>query len=157
MSLKFKIAKNTKDLEKIVNYDVEAFSDTAGVEWSMEGLKKEMKEGWEVYSVWAEEGLVDEKASKEIMAVLFVKVEDKVLHTKNTPIKMSYQGQGFSHLIKEFFEDMAKKGKFKEIVSYCLLDNFRAISLNETHGYTRKKEFQSEDGKTYLEWSKKLK
>jgi len=149
MSLVFKIASGKKRLQEIYNYNAEAFSEIVDIKWDLKQIKDEVESGWVVYSVSVEEG--------EIIAVCFVKEEGGVLRTKNTPIKIAYQGNEYSHRIKEFYESLAKKNKIKKIISYCSKDNFRMISLNQTHKYTQTKEFTDSEGHVLLEWTKILK
>lgn len=135
-----------KGLSDIYNFNIEAFSE-ADFNWTLSNLKKERKDGWKICSV---------KVEKQIIAAIFMKEEEGALHTKATPIKIDYQGKGYSHLIKEYFEEAAKKSKLKKIVNYCRRDNFRMISLNETHGYTRTGKLSDED-KNIIQWEKEIK
>lgn len=144
--LKFKRSETDKDLEQIFNYDYEAFSDTPDFDWTRDNLKKEVKEGWTLYQVLAE---------KEIVAVLFTKISGKNLLTKNTLIKLPFQGKGYSHDIKNFYEDLARENKINTIVNYCRRDNFRIVSLNETHGYEKTGK-STGDNNDILEWVKKV-
>lgn len=111
----------------------------------MEEIRNEVAEGWELYSV-----MVD----GEIIAALFFKADKDTLYTKNTAIKVSYQGSGFSHKIKEYFEKVAREKGLKHIAHYCRIDNFRMYSLNESHGY-RKTPKKMGDGQV-VEWMKDL-
>ena len=52
-------------------------------------------------------------------------------------IKMAFQGNGFSHQIKNFYEEEAKKQHLARLINYCPMDNFRMVALNESHGYKR--------------------
>jgi predicted GNAT family acetyltransferase len=126
--LSFVSTKNLDDIEKLYNYDAEVFTDSPDFVWSLDNLKKELKEGWKIYSVMLD---------NEIVAAAFLKEEKDGLHTKNTPVKLIYQGNGFSHQIKDFFEDQAREMKIHNILHYCSSHNFRMISLNESHGYER--------------------
>ena len=146
--LTFSTPLSDDDLLKIYNYNVQVFTDTPDFNWSLDNIKQEIKDGWKLYSVSAED--------EQIVAALFVKQTTDSLLTKATPIKLEYQGNGFSHLIKEFCEQMAKKQKLKKVVNYCRKDNFRMISLNETHGYARTG--RAIDGDANLvEWEKNIK
>lgn len=144
--LEFKKSESDNDIKEIFNFNAKAFADSQDFTWSEENIKKEIKDGWRLYSVSFDD---------DIVAALFLKEEDKVLYTKNTPIKLIYQGNGFSHKIKDFYEEVAKQNKLKKIVNYCPFDNFRMISLNEGHDYHK-------TGKTHgphdemLEWEKNL-
>jgi hypothetical protein len=40
-------------------------------------------------------------------------------------------------MIKNFYENEAKKAQVNKVVNYCPVDNFRMIALNESHGYKR--------------------
>jgi len=150
MSLYFKPNKSNEQLRNVFNYNVEAFSDIVDIPWSMEALEEERAAEWELYSVH-----VDDEAG-EIIAVLFVKEQEGVLLTKNTGLKISHQGQGYSHEIKDFFEDLAHEKGSSEIVSFCRKDDFRTISLNETHGYHQTNQFEDDKGMVFLEWTKKV-
>ena len=48
---------------------------------SLDDIKKEIKDGWKLFSVEVDE---------EIIAATFVKLEGKVLHCKNTSVKTNY-------------------------------------------------------------------
>ena len=75
--------------------------------------------------------------------------------TKNTSLKMNYQGSGYSHKIKEFFEKVARERKLKKIVHYCGIDNFRMYSLNESHGYKKTPHKLGTNGRV-VEWIKPI-
>lgn len=111
----------------------------------MDEIRNEVSEGWELYSV-----MVD----GEIIAALFFMTDKDTLYTKNTAIKVNYQGSGFSHKIKEYFEKVAREKGLKHIAHYCRIDNFRMYSLNESHGY-RKTQKKMGDGQV-VEWMKDL-
>lgn len=145
-NLKFRKSESDQEIKEIFNFNSKAFADSQDFTWSEENIKKEIKEGWKLYSVNFED---------DIAAALFIKQKDGVLYTKNTPIKLIYQGNGFSHRIKDFYEDFARKNNLNKIINYCPFDNFRMISLNEGHDYHK-------TGKTHgphdemLEWEKDL-
>lgn len=147
-NLVFKKAKTSKEIREIHEHTLNAFSDTPDFEWSVEALQQEVKEGWELFSAISLDG--------EIVAAALYKKEGNTLHTKNTAIKMSYQGSGFSHEIKDFFEKEARRLKVKKIVHYCRIDNFRMYSLNESHGFKKTQNKLGEDGQV-VEWVKVLK
>jgi len=126
--LVFKEAKKEEELVHLSNFDIQAFTDTSDFSWSLENIKKEVRTGWRLYSVMTDE---------EIVAAVLVKRVGDVLLTKNTPIKIAFQGNGFSHMIKDFYEEEAKKNQLKKVINYCPVDNFRMIALNESHGYRR--------------------
>lgn len=126
--LNFISGKSEKYLNEIFNFNVQAFADAQDFDWSQEGLKREISNGWTLYSA---------KVAEEVVCVLFVKVQDDKLFTKNTPVKIDFQGQGFSHEIKDFYEGIAEENSVREIFNYCPQDNFRMISLNEGHEYKR--------------------
>lgn len=128
IDLEFKEAKKEEEILNLSKFDVQAFTDTQDFSWTLENIKKELKTGWKLYSV-----LTDD----EIVAAVLVKRDGDSLHTRNTPIKMAFQGNGFSHQIKNFYEDEAKKLHITKVVNYCPVDNFRMIALNESHGYKR--------------------
>lgn len=145
MQLEFRKTTKESEFREIYEHNLDAFTDTPDFCWNLEEIKKEVKEGWELYAVYAE---------NEIIAAVFIKQENTDLLTKNTALKMSHQGSGFSHQIKEFLEEEAKKRGAKRIVHYCRIDNFRLYSLNESHGY-RKTGKQLDDGQI-VEWEKNL-
>ena len=127
-SLVFKEAKKEEEVVNLSKFDVQAFTDTQDFSWTLDNIKKEVKTGWKLYSVLTEQ---------EIVAAVLVKREGDTLHTKTTPIKMAFQGNGFSHQIKNFYEEEAKKFQIRNVINYCPVDNFRMIALNESHGYKR--------------------
>jgi predicted GNAT family acetyltransferase len=145
-SLNFTKTKSDKDIQDIYNFNVEAFADAQDFDWSVSNLKKEIKEGWNLYSV---------TYNNDIVAALFVKADDNTLFTKNTPIKMNFQGNGFSHMIKDFYEEVASDSGLARIVNYCPFDNFRMISLNERHDY-KKTGNTLGDNSSIIEWEKNL-
>ncbi len=126
--LVFREAKKEEEVVNLSKFDIQAFTDTQDFSWSLDNIKKEVKTGWKLYSVMTEE---------EIVAAVLVKKDGDTLFTKNTPIKMAFQGNGFSHQIKNFYETEAKRLQIARLVNYCPVDNFRMIALNESHGYKR--------------------
>jgi predicted GNAT family acetyltransferase len=126
--LVFKEAKKEDEVLNLSKFDIQAFTDTQDFSWTLDNIKKEVKTGWKLYSVTTED---------EIVAAVLMKKDGDTLFTKNTPIKMAFQGNGFSHLIKEFYEDEAKRAQIRRVINYCPVDNFRMIALNESHGYKR--------------------
>ncbi|PIK16004.1 hypothetical protein [Halobacteriovorax sp. JY17] len=147
MSLDFVKANNSKDIKMIYDYNLDAFSDSPGFNWNYDEIKKEVKDGWNLYGV---------EYNGEVIAALFYKLEDRCLFSKNTSIKLSHQGSGFSHKIKDFFEKQAKELKVKQIIHYCSIDNFRMYSLNESHGYVKTSKRLGENGQV-VEWIKDIK
>jgi|GEM_PF-409974 len=143
---KFVRAKAEKDLVSIVDHNIDAFSDTPDFSWNLEEIKQEIKQGWEVYAVYL---------NNEIIAAAFLKEEDEQLLTKNTSIKMTFQGSGHSHKIKEFFEKEARGREVAELVHFCRIDNFRMYSLNEGHGYLKTARKLGPNGEL-VEWVKRL-
>lgn len=146
MSLHFFSAEKPKDIKKVYEYTIDAFSDTPDFNWNLDEIKKEVKDGWLLYGVTNEDD--------EIVAAVFFRKEDGALLTKNTGLKINHQGAGYNHEIKEFFEEKAKELKAKSIKHYCRIDNFRMYSLNESHGY--KKTSQKIDDGQIVEWEKIL-
>lgn len=143
-TLRFVKCNSEEELKKLYNYDVDVFAEAGDFDWSLENLKKEKKIGWEIYSV---------EQNNEIIAAVFLRFDDDSLATKNTSIKMTFQGQGFSHRIKDFYEHLARTHKVSAIIHYCAIDNFRAIALNESHGYKRIKTLKNGE---VIEWKKTL-
>lgn len=146
VKLKFQKAKSNKDIQNICDYNIDAFSDSPDFNWNMDEIQNEVAEGWELYSV-----MVDD----EIIAALFFKTDKDTLYTKNTAVKVSYQGSGFSHKIKEYFEKVGRDKGLKHIIHYCRIDNFRMYSLNESHGYRKTPNKFGPDGQV-VEWIKDL-
>ena len=147
MKLNFKKAKTEKDIQSIYDYNIDAFSDSPDFKWTLEEIKKEVGEGWELYSLMHE---------SEIVAAAFYKIEDDSLLTKNTAIKIDHQGAGLSHAIKDFYEKVAREKKLKRIFHYCRIDNFRMYSLNESHQYKKTPRKLGPDG-LVVEWVKTIK
>lgn len=141
--LKFIKSTSNEDINNIYNFNVQAFADSATAEWSEQTIKDEVKNGWSLYSVQYE---------GDIVAAVFMKEEDKQLLTKNTPIKMEFQGNGFSHRIKDFYEEFAAENSLETIVNYCPADSFRLISLNERHNYEKTGNVVNDT----IEWKKEL-
>lgn len=147
MKVNFKRAKSEKDIKSILDYNIDAFSDSPDFKWTFDEIKKEVADGWELYSLMLD---------GEVMAALFYKVEGDSLLTKNTAIKITHQGSGFSHTIKEFFEKVARENHLKKIYHYCRIDNFRMYSLNESHHYKKTPRKLGPEG-LVVEWVKTLK
>ncbi len=144
--LHFVESKTQKDIFDTYNFNMEIFTGSTDFGWSLEDIKSEIKDGWKLYSV---------KIQEEIVAAAFLKEDGGVLYTKNTPIKIDFQGNGFSHQIKDYYEELAKTKKMKRIINYCPADSFRMISLNERHGY--KKTGNKFGENNFLEeWEKKI-
>jgi ribosomal protein S18 acetylase RimI-like enzyme len=127
-SLEIKECVTDAEIQSIYNFNTNAFADMQDFEWNTEELKSQIAAGWTLLSV---------SVDKDIVAAIFIKIVDKTLYTKNTAIKMEYQGNGFSHLIKEFYEELAAEKAIDKIINYCAQDNFRMISLNEGHNYVK--------------------
>ncbi len=147
MKLTFKKAKTEKDIKGIYEYNIDAFSDSPDFKWTFDEIKKEVADGWELYSLIHE---------SEVVAAVFYKVEVDSLLTKNTAIKIDHQGAGLSHTIKEFFEKVAREKKLKKIYHYCRIDNFRMYSLNESHQYKKTPRKLGPEG-LVVEWVKAIK
>lgn len=146
MDLSYKKVENDSDIQQVYDYNIDAFSDSPDFKWSFEEIKREMKEGWELYAVYSE---------GEVVAAAFYKVEGDSLLTKNTAIKVGHQGAGISHDVKDFLESVARKKKLKKIVHYCRIDNFRMYSLNESHGFEKTQKTFGDKGQV-VEWVKTL-
>jgi RimJ/RimL family protein N-acetyltransferase len=126
--LVFKEAKKEEEVVNLSKFDIQAFTDTQDFSWTLDNIKKEVKTGWKLFSVMTDD---------EIVAAVLIKKDGETLFTKNTPIKMAFQGNGFSHQIKNFYEEEARRQRTHRVVNYCPVDNFRMIALNESHGYKR--------------------
>lgn len=144
--LEFRQSQTDSEISEIYNFNAKAFADSQDFTWSEDNIKNELKDGWKLYSV---------NFDNDIVAALFLKENGQVLYTKNTPIKLIYQGNGFSHKIKDFYEKVAKEHKLKKIVNYCPVDNFRMISLNEGHDYVKTGNTHG-PGAEMLEWEKEI-
>lgn len=145
MSLIFFPATKVREIQKIYNYTIDAFSDSPDFNWNLEEIKREVKEGWSLYGA--------KNDSEEIVAALFFRLDKDSLLTKNTGLKINHQGEGYNHQIKEFFEHKGRELKAKTIKHYCRIDNFRMYSLNESHGY--RKTVKKIDNGQIVEWVRK--
>jgi predicted GNAT family acetyltransferase len=143
-SLTFKEVKKKEEIESLTNFDIQVFTDSQDLQWNPSNIRKEIKNGWKLYAV---------NYGSDTVAALFMKNDKDSLFTKNTPIKLAFQGNGFSHRIKDFYEDEALRLKLKRVVNYCPVDNFRMIALNESHGY-RKTGQQMGENRSLVEWEK---
>lgn len=146
MDLQFFKASKAKEIQEIYDYTIDAFSDSPDFNWTLDEIKNEVSDGWVLVGVRNDES--------EIVAALFYRLFKKELQTKNTGLKINHQGSGYSHAIKEYFEQVAIENKAKQIVHYCRIDNFRMYSLNESHGY--KKTQNTHSGGQVVEWVKNL-
>jgi hypothetical protein len=62
MKLTFKKAKTEKDIKSIHDYNIDAFSDSPDFKWTFEEIKKEVADGWELYSLISDtEGFAPDK------------------------------------------------------------------------------------------------
>ncbi len=147
MKLKFQRAKSEADVQSVYEYNIDAFSESPDFNWNLEEIKKEISSGWHLYSA---------NINDEVIAAVFLKKDRAILYSKTTSIKMNFQGSGYSHKIKEFIEDSAKKMRAKEIINFCGIDNFRMYSLNESHGYTKTGRKLGDNGQV-VEWVKQVK
>lgn len=145
-TLHFTQVTKSDEIKKVFDYNLDAFSDSPDFKWTLDDIKKEVKDGWNLFSV---------DLNGEIISAAFFRLEGEVLHCKNTSIKMQFQGSGFSHRIMEFFEGKAKNLKSKSIIHYCAIDNFRQYALNESHGYVKTSRKLGKNGHT-TEWVKML-
>lgn len=144
--LNFIPTKTKEQINEVFNFNTQAFTDTQDFDWTKENIEQQLKSGWELVSV---------KSGKEIICALFIKKKDSALLTKNTPIKINHQGNGYSHLIKEYYESYAKDNGLIEVYNYCPGDNFRMISLNEGHDYAKTGKVL-DSNKNMIEWVKKI-
>ncbi len=145
IKLQFKKASKDEEIKSIFDYNIDAFIDSPDFNWTFDEIKGELKRGWTIYGVYLKE---------EVIAAVFLKEDLDSLLSKNTAIKMHYQGSGFSHRVKDFIEKRARELKLKKLIHYCRIDNFRTYSLNEGHGY-KKSGNTFEDG-VIVEWIKIL-
>jgi hypothetical protein len=141
--LVFKKTQSDKEVKDVYNFNVVAFADSTDFTWTQENIQTQIDDGWDLYSVNYDE---------DIVAAAFVKVDGPNLYTKNTPIKLIHQGNGFSHKIKDFYEQVAKDQGVAKIYNYCPSDNFRMISLNEGHDYKK----TNNESNGILEWQKNI-
>ena len=147
VKLKFQLANSEADVKNIYEYNIDAFSESPDFNWNLDEIKKEMDSGWDLYSA---------NINDEVIAAVFLKKDKTTLYSKTTSIKMNFQGSGYSHKIKEFIEDSAKKMNVKEIINFCGIDNFRMYSLNESHGYKKTGRRLGSNGQV-VEWIKPIK
>ena len=110
MKLNFQKAKSNKDIKEVYEYNIDAFSESPDFNWNLKEIQNEVNDGWELYGA---------HLGDEIIAAVFLKKNKNSLLTKTTSIKMNYQGSGYSHKIKEFIEQSAKKYKVEEVVNFC--------------------------------------
>lgn len=143
-NLVFKEVKKESEIEDLSNFEVQVFAATQDLPWNLANIRKEIKDGWKLYSV---------NFGTETIAALFLKADKDSLFTKNTPIKLAFQGNGFSHRIKDFYEEEAERLQLSRVVNYCPVDNFRMIALNESHGY-RKTGNHLGNHHSIVEWEK---
>lgn len=143
-TLVFREAKKDDEVANLAKFDIQAFTDSPDFQWNEETIRREKKNGWKLFAV---------TNGQEVVAVLFMKNDDETLYTKNTPIKLAFQGNGFSHQIKDFYEREASRLQLGRVVNYCPVDNFRMIALNESHGY-RKTGNTLGTSKSVVEWEK---
>lgn len=144
-TLNFYPATSDGQIKDVYDYNIDAFTDPPGFSWTMSEIKKQIKDGWDLYAV---------ELNKEVIAAVFLKVDSEGLKTKNTSLKMHLKGSGYNHQIKDFFEFKARDLNVDKIFHYCRIDNFRMYSLNESHGYKRT---QRPQGDPHLvEWVKEL-
>ena len=143
--LQFTPGKNKDEITRIFNFENNAFANAQDFDWTEENIQNEIKDGWKLFSVDFE---------GEVVAAIFVKKTKDTLLTKNTSIKLNFQGNGFSHQIKDHYEEIAKDSGLSRIVNYCKADNFRMIALNEGHDYHRT---DNELEGNIVEWEKILK
>lgn len=146
LEVEFINAKSDKDIEDIFYHNISAFFDSDEFNWTVPWLKEINRDGWNIYGV---------HCGNEIIAAFFIKKDGDSIITKQTPVKISFQGHGISHKIKNEIESLAKNDKIKSIFNYCAIDNFRMVALNESHGY-KKTGRNPENKKTLVEWQKKL-
>lgn len=144
-TLNFYPVKTDKQISEVYDYNIDAFTDPPGFKWTLQDIKAQMKDGWELYAV---------QFNDEIIAAVFIKVDKEGMKTKNTSVKMHHKGSGYNHQIKDFFELKARDLKKNKIFHYCRIDNFRMYSLNESHGYKRTQRVQ--DNPHVVEWVKDL-
>lgn len=137
-------AKKEEDVASLAKFDIQAFTDSPDFQWNENTIRKERKSGWKLYSV---------TNGPEIVAAIFMKNDNSTLFTKNTPIKLAFQGNGFSHQIKDFYEREAERLQLQRVVNYCPIDNFRMIALNESHGYNKTGNTLG-TSKSIIEWEK---
>ncbi|MFZ8933017.1 MAG: hypothetical protein ACO20H_02290 [Bacteriovoracaceae bacterium] len=144
-TLSFFAASSEQQIKSVYDYNIDAFTDPPGFDWTVLEIKKQIKDGWDLYAV---------ELNSEVIAAVFLKVDPEGLKTKNTSLKMHLKGSGYNHQIKDFFEFKARELKEKRIYHYCRIDNFRMYSLNESHGYKRTQRSQVDPH--VVEWLKEL-
>ncbi|OIQ17799.1 MAG: hypothetical protein BM556_10235 [Bacteriovorax sp. MedPE-SWde] len=146
IDLSFVQATKDAEIKNVFDFNIDAFSDSPDFKWTLDDIRREVKDGWQLYSV---------NLGEEIIAAAFCKFDNSELHCKNTSIKMQHQGSGFSHRIMDYFEEQASFLKAAKIIHYCAIDNFRQYSLNESHGYVKSSKKLGRKGHT-TEWVKTI-
>ena len=146
MPLHFKPITKSEDFKAIHDYIADVFSDT-DFNWTLDQIRGETKAGCELWAAYSQE---------DVVAALFLRMDGDTLLTKNSALNIHHQGQGHSHEIKEYFEQVARQRGAKKISHFCRIDNFRAYSLNESHNYTRL-EGKNKGDDQVVEWRKKIK
>lgn len=117
-------------------------------DYSFDAVKKDFSQGWDIYSISFEE---------HVVALASVRKKNDAYQTKNSNVRIDYRGNGFSHEIKNFFEQDALEKGLKKIINISSEDNFRQRSLNESHGYILLEDkFKDDHGDYYLMWKKEL-
>ena len=145
--IKFVKTQSAKDVKEVFDFNIDAFSDSPDFKWTLEDIKKELKDDWNLFSV---------NLGNEVIGAAFYKFEKKILYCKNTSIKMFYHGSGYSHCVMSFFDSVALELKASKIVHYCSIDNFRQYSLNESNGLKKTSNKLGVNGHT-TEWVKTFK
>ena len=85
--LVFKKATKVAEYKAIYDHNLDAFTDSPDFNWDIEEIKKEVKEGWNIFSA---------HVGEDIIAALFLKLEGK-----NIPKKIEVRGEVVM-LIKDF-------------------------------------------------------
>lgn len=145
--ISFQRCSDLSEIKKIYQFDVEAFAAIDDQNWKLENLEVDFKSGWEFYSA---------KLGDEVVAALFVKKKGGGFYTRHTGVKLDHQGKGISHEIKNYIEELAVSEKSSNIFNFCHPENFRNISLNETHGYAPSSKSPVLPSGSYSVWKKKI-
>jgi predicted GNAT family acetyltransferase len=140
----FHKVNSSEDVSEVYNHNVEVFLESFDFDWNPSAIMDQLKQGWRFYSV---------KIGEEIIAALFVYKTGKKLMSQHSNIKMEHRGNGHSHRLKEFIEDLAKQEGLEVVENICRQNDFRLISLNETHHYKR---VEDSDQGDFILWRKKL-
>ena len=135
MNKTFERIVTKEQLKRACRHNFEVFLETVDVEWTLSGLQRVLKQGWEIYALNISFDDYDAVYEEEMVNVFFLRLDKGDLHTKNTSLKLKFRGMGLSDLIRDFIEKYALAKGANRIYHYCWSDDFRSIVLNEARGH----------------------